>query len=71
MRLRGKFQPAVLFGNNHPEEAFVADELPHIGRQIGAGVGDVPVIQHGTQLLDFVIDKGLFFLAQTALGEGQ
>ena len=67
MGLRGKFQPAVLLGNDHPEKTFVLDELPNLRRQVGTLVGDVPVVQHRAQLLHLVIKKSLLFPAQSAL----
>ena len=71
MRLRGKSQPPVLLGNNHPEETPVLDELPDMRRQIGTVVGNVPIVQHRAQLFDFVIQKRLLCGAQAALGKSQ
>ncbi len=71
MRLRGKLQPAVTLRDDHPEKALVLDELPDAGRQVGAIVRDVPVVQHRAQLLDFVVQEGLFPLVHAALRERQ
>ncbi len=71
LRLRGEFQPAVFLRDDHAEETLVLDELPHFGRQVLAGMGDVPVVQHRAQLLDLVVEEGLFLVAQPGLGQGQ
>ena len=71
MSLCGKLQSAITLRDDHPEETPVLDELPGFGRQVGALVRDVPIVQHRAQLLNFVVEKRLLALVQSALREGQ
>ena len=61
---RGELQTAVAFGDDHPEEALVLDEPPDLGGQVVQLLGDPPVVQHGAELLDRPIQKGLFLGGQ-------
>ena len=71
MRLRGEAQPAMLLGDDHAEETLVADELPHLRRQVLAYMGDVPIVQHGAQRFSLVVEEVLLFLTQCRLWVGQ
>ena len=68
---RGKTQPAVLLGDDHPEEFVLLDEVPQRRRQIGMHMGDFPVIDLLAQGFHRAIEKGLFLAAELRLGVGQ
>ena len=59
MRIRGELQAAVFLRDDHREEALALEEVPHLGRQVAALVGDVPVVVHAAQLFAGTVDEGL------------
>jgi hypothetical protein len=60
MRVGGKAEPAVFLGNDHPEEALVLDELPHVRRQVAVDVGGLPIGGESAQFFDLVVEETLF-----------
>ncbi len=60
VRVSGEFQAAVAARNDHREEAAALEEVPHLRRQVGALVRDVPVIEHAAQLLARPVEEGQF-----------
>jgi hypothetical protein len=60
VRIGRKFQAAIAARNDHGKEAVGFDEGPNRGRQVGAPMRDVPVIQHRAQLLAGALDESLF-----------
>ncbi len=71
VRERGELETAVLLRNDHAEEAFVLEKLPHLGRQIAPHMRDVPVVEHATEFLDRAIDKCLLLGRQLRLGHAK
>jgi hypothetical protein len=59
MRKRAEAEAAVLLRDDHPEEALVLDELPHVLRQVLQLVRDPPVVAHRAQLLDRAVEERL------------
>jgi len=47
MRQCRKTKSAVFLGDDQREKAVFPDELPDMGRQVMAFMGDVPFIEHG------------------------
>jgi hypothetical protein len=45
------------FGADHREEAFALEKSPDLGRQVGEFVRDLPIVQHGAQLVDWTVEK--------------
>ena len=64
MRIGRKSQAAIFLRDDHAEEAFVLDELPHIWRQVIQLMRDLPFIDHAAQFFGRPIDKRLFFRRQ-------
>ena len=56
--VRGEAQTAEFLGDDHPEEALALDEVPGLRRQVALFPGDLPVVEHGAQLLDRPVDEG-------------
>ena len=56
-------QPAMRLGNDHAEEAVLAQVGPDLGRQV-AGLVDGEIVQHGAQGGDFLVQEGLLFGAE-------
>jgi hypothetical protein len=46
---RGETQAAVFLRDDQAEELVALDEVPELRRQVGADVGDVPVVGHLAQ----------------------
>src|SRR6267143_3583366 len=61
MQGRGELLAAVFFRDDHPEEAFVLDELPSVRRQVLIDLRRLPVVHHRAQLLGLVVQERLFF----------
>src|SRR5512136_2501940 len=59
MRIGGKAQAAISLWNNHREELVGLEKAPGLWRQVAQLPIDLPVVEHGAQLLDRSIDKGL------------
>ncbi len=55
--------------DGQPEEAFLAQRLPHGRRQIGIEVRDAPVVELRAQPLDRTVQKGLLVVAQRLVGK--
>jgi hypothetical protein len=53
----GEFQPAVLFLNDHREEAMLFQIGPQLRRQIGHFVGDGEVVRHPAGFFHRAVDK--------------
>ena len=51
----------VLLADDHCKEAITLDEVPHLGRHIGATMRDVPIVNHAAQLFARSINEGLLF----------
>ena len=60
VRVGRELQAPVLLRDDHGEEAAGLEELPHRSRQIGALVGDAPVIEHAAQLLARPVEERSF-----------
>jgi len=59
VRIGGELEPAVALRDDHREEAARLEELPHLRRQIGPLVRDVPLIEHAAQLLARAVEERL------------
>ena len=55
--------PAVFLGDAQAEEALLFQELPGVGREVPI-LGDLPVVDHGAELLDGSVEEGAFGLRQ-------
>ena len=64
MGQRGKPEPAVFLRDDQAEELLLLEELPHLRRQVRQFVGDLPVVDHGAELLDRPIQIGLLLHRQ-------
>ena len=60
VRVRRELEAAVLLGDDHRPEAFLLDEVEDFGRQVGAAVRDVPVVDHPAELFAGPVDERLF-----------
>ncbi len=61
VRVSGKLEAAVPLRDDHREEAFLLEKVPDFGREVGATVGDVPVVDHAAQFLARAVDERLLF----------
>ena len=64
LSLGRKTEPAMLLGNQHAEEALVADELQDVLGDAVAVVPDFPVVQLLAQLLGLVVEEALLLRRQ-------
>eukprot|EP00968_Pinguiococcus_pyrenoidosus_P008266 scaffold578_cov243-Pinguiococcus_pyrenoidosus.AAC.9 len=62
----GEAEAAVLLGNDHAEELLLANELPHVRRQVSRP-RDLIVVHHRAQLLHLVVHERLLLRAQRHL----
>ena len=61
---RGEAESAVAGRDDESEETLAPDEGPDLGRQVHVLVGDAPVVEHPTELLDRAVQKRLLGGAQ-------
>ena len=61
-------QAAVFLRDVEAEELVLLDVIPQLRRQVGAHVGDVPVVGHAAQLFARAVEEGLFFRGEFGLG---
>ena len=59
MRVGGELEAAVPLRDDHREEALLLQEVPDLGWQVGATVGDVPVVDHAAEFFARAVDEGL------------
>ena len=64
MRIGGKAQAAVGFGNDHAQEALALQVVPDIGGQVEAFLRDLPVIDHAAGFFGLVVQEALFIVGQ-------
>ena len=64
VRVRGELEPAVLLRDDHREEALALDVVPHVRRQVGATMRDVPIVDHAAQLFARTVEERLLFRRQ-------
>ena len=57
-------EPAILLRNDHAEELLLLDEVPGFGRQVAPFPIDLPVVEHGAELVDRAVEEGLLFRRQ-------
>jgi hypothetical protein len=67
LSVSGEFQTAVLFLNDHREEAMLFQIGPQLWRQIGHFMGDGKVVRHTAGFFHRAVNKGLFFGGQARL----
>ena len=67
MGIGGEALAAVLLGDDHAQEALVADVLPHRQRHVLL-LGALPVVGEAAQFIDFVIEKSLLLFTQLRPG---
>ena len=71
MRIRGKSEPTVSLGNDHPEKTLVLDVLPCVCGKIPVHLGRLPVADHRTELLALAIEKPLLLRGELRAGHGK
>ncbi len=59
VRVGGELETAVPLRDDHREEALLLQEVPDLGRQVGATVGDVPVVDHAAEFFARAVDERL------------
>ncbi len=64
VRVGGKCEPAVLPGDDHAEEAVLLEVFPGLGREVGALVADLPVVDHRAHFLAGPVEEGLLLGAE-------
>ena len=67
LRLRRKPESAMLLADQHAEEALLLEKGPHLRRQIGAVVPDIPVVDHRADGVDRPIEERLLLGRQRHL----
>ena len=65
-----KAQTAVLFRDDHAEEALLFHISPYLGRQV-AFLEYLVVVGHGAERIDLIIHKGLLLIVQRGIGLGK
>ena len=61
MREGRETEAAVFLADDHAEELVLLEELPDFRRQVGAHVGDLPVVGHPADFFDRAVEEGLLF----------
>src|SRR5439155_9590669 len=56
IRESGEAEPAILFGDDHPEEFLLLDETPCVLRKVMLLL-DPPLVDHGAKLLDRPVEE--------------
>ena len=64
MRIGRETEPAKFLGDDHAEEFVALDEGPRLRRQIAPFPIDLPLVEHGAELVDRAVEKGPLFLGQ-------
>jgi hypothetical protein len=64
MRIGRETEPAKFLGDDHAEEFVALDEGPRFRRQIAPFPIDLPLVEHGAELVDGAVEKGLLFVGQ-------
>ncbi len=64
MRIGREAEAAELLRNDHAEEAMLLDERPGLRRQVAPFPVDLPVVEHGAELVDRAMQEGVFFRHQ-------
>ncbi len=59
VRERREAEAAVFLRDDHPEEFLLLEEIPYLGRQIGAFVRDLPIVDHAAELFDRAVEECL------------
>ena len=54
-----KAEPAILLRNDHGEELVALEKVPHLGRQVAQLEGDLPIIEHVAELVDWTVKERL------------
>src|SRR3954454_4085339 len=67
MRIGREAEAAELLRNDHAEEFFALDEVPDIGRQVAPFPKDLPLVEHGAELVDGAVEEGLLLFGQRCL----
>ena len=67
LRIGRELQPAILFFDDHREEAVLFKISPQLRRQIGHLMGDLEVVRHAARFFNRAVDKGLLFCGQARL----
>ncbi len=60
----GELEAAVPLRDDHREETPLLQEVPDLGRQVGATVGDVPVVDHAAEVFARAVDERLLVCRQ-------
>ena len=71
MRVGRELEAAVSLRDDHREEAFLLQEVPHVRRHVRAAVRDVPVVDHPAQLLARSVDERLLLRGEPRRLRGQ
>ena len=69
MRERRETETAVLLRNDQAEEFVLFEKCPHLRRQVGQLVADLPVIDHPAELFNRAIEERLLLNRQFGLGQ--
>ena len=69
LRLGGEAEPAMLLGDEHAEEAVVADELPDVVRHIVQFMANAPVVEPLAELGGRPVEKGALLGGQRDGGD--
>ena len=64
MRIGREAEPAELLRDDHAEEAMRLDEVPDLWWKIAQLPADLPVVEHGAQLVDRPFQERLLFSGQ-------
>ena len=64
MRVGREAEPAIFVRDDHAEELVLLDEVPGLRRKVAPFPVDLPVVEHGTELVDRAVEKGLLFRRQ-------
>ncbi len=71
VRIGREFQPTIALRDDHAEEALALQIIPDLRRQIVELAADAPLIDHGADFLDLVIEEGLLLGAERRLRQAQ
>src|ERR1700736_541857 len=71
MRVRREVKPAMLLRNDHAEEFMLLDEVPDFRRQVAPFPINLPVVEHGAELIDRAVEEGLFLGRKRSWRVGQ
>lgn len=67
MRVGREAEAAKLLRNDHAEEFLVLDEVPDVRRQVAPFPKNLPLVEHGAELVDGAIKEGLLLVGQPRL----